>query len=233
LAATTLIHLGIVDSTQSFLNRHPELGFCGVLADAQTAGRGRGGNSWESQPNAGLWLSARLPVAPPDGHSGNILQSAMAAVADILAPCGVGLGLKWPNDLVAYRQDGIFVKIGGIIGEQKEHCAILGLGLNIHSAPEIPERAIPPASLASLGATQIPSAVWLAQCILSAWQHLDTPRQAAFRWPSKGNAIQWEDGSGICQGWKDDGRLAVQTQAGTVLLVSGDVSGLRIATLSN
>jgi BirA family biotin operon repressor/biotin-[acetyl-CoA-carboxylase] ligase len=122
LAAIPLIHLGVVDSTQSFLVRHPELGFCGVLADAQTAGRGRGGNSWESAPGAGLWLSARLPIQPSAGysvHSVNVLLQAMEAVAEILGPCGARLGIKWPNDLVAYKEKTL-VKIGGIIGEQKK-----------------------------------------------------------------------------------------------------------------
>ena len=225
--AVPLIHLGVVDSTQSFLVRHPELGFCGVLADAQTAGRGRGDNSWESAPGAGLWLSARLPIVP---QASVLLLSAMEAVAEILVPCGVNLGIKWPNDLVAHRQDGVLVKIGGIIGEQKIDCVILGLGLNIHSAPEMPERAIPPASLVSLGAASIPSIVELAQSILSVWQDLETPRQVVFRWPVHGDYIQWEEGSGVCQGWQDDGRLAVQTQSGMVLLASGEVSGMMEAS---
>jgi len=109
-----LTHLAEIDSTQSFLARHPELGLCGVLADAQTAGRGRGGNAWESLAGQGLWLSARLPV--PELAPGVVLQRAMAAVAEALEPDGLVLGLKWPNDLVAWR-DGRLVKLGGIIGE--------------------------------------------------------------------------------------------------------------------
>ena len=56
-----LIHLAEVDSTQAFLRRHRELGFCAVLADAQLEGRGRQGNAWISAAGAGLWLSAALP----------------------------------------------------------------------------------------------------------------------------------------------------------------------------
>jgi biotin-(acetyl-CoA carboxylase) ligase len=153
----------------------------------------------------------------------------MAAVAAELAPCGAQLGLKWPNDLVAYRQnkdDGQkqLVKIGGIIGEQKESCIILGLGLNIHSAPEIPERPIPPAPLASLGSVVIPNIVDLAKNILVAWQSLETPRHVAFRWPAAGDAIRWEGGSGTCQGWEEDGRLAVLAEPGLLMLSSADVA---------
>jgi biotin-(acetyl-CoA carboxylase) ligase len=69
--------------------------------------------------------------------------------------------------------------------------------------------------------------VCLAKSILSAWQDIEAQHSAAFRWPSKGNRVQWEDGSGTCQGWQEDGRLAVQTESGMVLLASGDVSGFR------
>jgi len=222
-----LVHLGAVDSTQSFLARHPELGFCGVMADTQTAGRGRGNNSWESRPGAGLWLSACLP--PSAVSSGTILQSAMTAVAEVLEPCGVRLGLKWPNDLVAYKQHEsheFLVKLGGIIGEQKSDRLILGLGLNIFYAPELPERAIPPASFASLGSVNIPEMNVLAKMVLSAWQNLETQRMPAFRWPERGDAISWEDGCGTCQGWESDGRLSVQTKSGLLLLASGDISAL-------
>jgi BirA family biotin operon repressor/biotin-[acetyl-CoA-carboxylase] ligase len=154
----------------------------------------------------------------------------MIAVVDVLTPCSVTLGIKWPNDLVARRQTiaGSLVKIGGIIGEHKEDCIILGLGLNIFSAPEMPERAIPPASLASLGAVNIPKPVDLAENILSAWQDLEKQRPVPFRWPEGGDAIRWEDGSGICQGWEQDGRLSVLTEKGTVLLASGEVCGVAI-----
>jgi biotin-(acetyl-CoA carboxylase) ligase len=151
----------------------------------------------------------------------------MAAVLEALAPCEVLLGLKWPNDLVAFRQTNNgkkhLVKIGGIIGEQKENSVTLGLGLNLLSAPVIPERAIPPASLSSLGAIYMPDTVSLAKNILTKWQNLEIQRPVAFRWPTQGDTICWEDGNGTCQGWEADGRLAVSTESGIVLLASGDV----------
>jgi BirA family biotin operon repressor/biotin-[acetyl-CoA-carboxylase] ligase len=225
-----LISLGVVDSTQSFLRRHSSLGFCGVVAQEQTSGRGRGNNAWDSRRGAGLWLSARLP-APKSVPPGTILQSAMSALIGVLAPCGVPLGLKWPNDLVAQVQPkdgGNLVKLGGIIGEQKDGCMVLGLGVNLHHAPEIPDRAFPPASLSGLGAVGIPGIVELAASVLRAWQHLgaDSKDNAAFRWPREGEAIRWEEGQGVCQGWMPDGRLAVLTESGALLLASGEVSGV-------
>jgi BirA family biotin operon repressor/biotin-[acetyl-CoA-carboxylase] ligase len=219
-----LIRLAEVDSTQSFLARHPELGCCGVLADAQTAGRGRGGNAWESATGAGLWLSARLPV--PAISPGTLLQRAMAAVVAALEPCGVTLGLKWPNDLVAWRDDGL-VKLGGIIGEMGRDTMTLGVGVNLMAAPLIPGRPIPPASLVSLGGRNLPDRATLAEEILSRWQDLEHAPEPAFRWPESGDVIRWEAGQGTCQGWEEDGRLRVETEKGRELLSVGDVSGLR------
>ena len=218
-----MIHLALVDSTQAFLVRHPELGYCGVVADAQTAGRGRGHNRWESLPGAGLWFSAALPQPPVP--PGLLLQRAMAAVVEILEPCGLRLGLKWPNDLVAWHGDRL-VKLGGIIGEQKGDRVILGLGLNLQAAPIIADRAIAPASLAELGARAIPNAVDLARAILAAWQDLSVIRVPAFFWPAPGDAIRWEAGEGVCEGWREDGQLAVRTTQGLRDISSGDISGL-------
>jgi BirA family biotin operon repressor/biotin-[acetyl-CoA-carboxylase] ligase len=219
-----LIRLAEVDSTQAFLGRHPELGCCGVLAGTQTAGRGRGGNVWESAPGAGLWLSARLPV--PAIGPGVLLQRAMAAVIAALEPCGVTLGLKWPNDLVAWRESRL-VKLGGIIGEMARDSMTLGVGVNLWDAPLIPHRPIPPASLVSLGGRNLPDRGLLAEEILSRWQDLEHAPEPAFHWPAAGDSIRWEGGQGLCEGWAEDGRLRVHTEQGLEFLSVGDVSGLR------
>ncbi|WP_243293712.1 biotin--[acetyl-CoA-carboxylase] ligase [Geothrix mesophila] len=218
-----LIHLASVDSTQAFLRRHPHLGFCAVLADRQTEGRGRQGNRWESAAGAGLWLSAALPacagVAP-----GLVLQRAMAAAAQVLDPEGRILGLKWPNDLVAWKA-GRLMKVGGILGEQIGGRLILGLGVNLTAAPEIPGRAFPPACLRDLG-LEFPAARELAVHISKLWNDLAQNYQPPFRWPEAGVSIRWEDGQGTCLGWEPDGRLKVATAEGIRRLSAGEVTGL-------
>ena len=97
-----LIHLAVVDSTQAFLRRNAHLGFCVVVADRQSEGRGRQGSRWESAAGSGLWMSAALPT-PSGVAPGLVLQRAMAAAAQVLDPEGRTLGLKWPNDLVAWK----------------------------------------------------------------------------------------------------------------------------------
>lgn len=218
-----LIHLAEVDSTQTFLRRHPELGHCGVLADAQSEGRGRQGNRWESARGGGLWLSASLPS--PNLAPGVLLQHAMAAVIDVLnLP---GLGLKWPNDLVAWK-DGRMVKLGGIIGELTGGRFILGLGLNLQAAPVLPDRAIPPAALADLEPGPW-DAVDLAVAIMREWESLPSPMRDLVRWPDSGMPLCWEGGQGVCLGWEPDGRLKVTTAEGIQRLSAGEVSGLYLA----
>lgn len=218
-----LIRLAVVDSTQAFLRRNPHLGFCVVVADHQSEGRGRQGNRWESAAGAGLWMSAALPAS--DGVApGLLLQRAMAAAARVLDPEGRTLGLKWPNDLVAW-QDGRLRKLGGIIGEQSGGRLLLGLGVNLTAAPLIPDRAIPPASLKDLGFVPR-SAPELAQFIAKSWNNLAHELQLLFRWPDQGTPLRWEDGQGTCLGWEPDGRLKVVTAEGIRRLSAGDVSGL-------
>ncbi len=218
-----LLHLAVVDSTQAFLRRNAHLGFCTVVADQQTEGRGRQGNRWESATGSGLWMSAALP-ATPGVAPGLVLQRAMAAAARVLDPEGRILGLKWPNDLVAW-QEGHLVKLGGIIGEQIGGRLLLGLGVNLTEAPVIPGRAIPPASLKGLGLAA-PSVVAMALLISKLWTNLEQELKPLFRWPEPGTPIRWEEGQGTCLGWESDGRLKVAMPEGIRRLSAGDICGL-------
>ncbi|HJV49577.1 MAG TPA: hypothetical protein VJ549_09915 [Geothrix sp.] len=219
-----LIRLATVDSTQAFLRRQSHLGFCAVLADCQTEGRGRQGNRWESAAGAGLWLSAALP-SPSGVAPGLLLQRAMGAAARVLDPEGRTLGLKWPNDLVAWKE-GRLVKVGGIIGEQIGGRLLLGLGVNLTEAPDIPGRAIPPACLKDLGLIA-PSVAEPASAITCLWMNLAGDVQLPFRWPEAGLPLRWEDGQGTSLGWEPDGRLKVATAEGIRRLSSGEISALR------
>lgn len=218
-----LIRLAAVDSTQAFLRRNPHLGCCAVLADRQTEGRGRHGNRWESGAGAGLWLSVALP-SPRGVAPGLVLQRAMVAAARVLDPGGKALGLKWPNDLVAWKR-GSLVKVGGILGEQAGGRLLLGLGVNLSRAPEIPGRAIPPACLNDLG-LEPPATPILAVDITRSWNDLTQDLQPLFNWPEPGIPIHWEEGQGVCLGWEHDGRLKVATAEGIRRLSTGDIAGL-------
>jgi BirA family biotin operon repressor/biotin-[acetyl-CoA-carboxylase] ligase len=106
-----------------------------VIADEQTAGRGRGGKSWESSAGSGLWLT--LIERPADSSGLGVLSLrvglAAAEALDRFAP--EPIRLKWPNDL--YIDQG---KLGGILvearwREQSVEWIAIGLGVNV-AAPK-------------------------------------------------------------------------------------------------
>jgi BirA family biotin operon repressor/biotin-[acetyl-CoA-carboxylase] ligase len=92
-----------------------------VVADHQTAGRGRLDRSWESPPGTALLASFVLRPDP--------LLSLAAGVAAAEA-CGHGVRLKWPNDLLLGG-----AKLGGILVEATPTKAICGIGINLHWSP--------------------------------------------------------------------------------------------------
>ncbi|GAA5533464.1 bifunctional ligase/repressor BirA [Deinococcus aluminii] len=103
-----------------------------VVAERQTAGRGRRGRAWDTTHGT-LVFSVLLagPLALPD-----LALMPLAAGVALQAACGVG-GLKWPNDLLA--PDGR--KLAGILLEadlrgEEARRAVLGIGVNVSAAPE-------------------------------------------------------------------------------------------------
>lgn len=108
--------------------------FAVVVADEQTAGRGRSGAAWHSPAGAGLWLSTLLPAEGlVPGFLPLLVGLAAARAAEESCP-GVAVGLKWPNDLeIAGR------KVGGILCEHGHGHVVAGIGLNVR----LPEAGLP------------------------------------------------------------------------------------------
>ena len=106
---------------------------CVVVADVQTAGRGRRGRSWES-PEGGLWFSLILrPAFTPQEAASLTTVTAVGLCRGLMYYPGLGAKIKWPNDILA---DG--KKLGGILSEmkvdgQKLAYAVIGVGINISS----------------------------------------------------------------------------------------------------
>ena len=106
-----------------------------VIADAQTAGRGRLGRSWRSEPGAGIWLT--LVERPPSDDALSVLALRIAlALAPALDPFASGpVRLKWPNDIFVGEK-----KLAGVLVEARWHGSRLdwlaiGVGINV-CAPE-------------------------------------------------------------------------------------------------
>ena len=113
-----------------------------VLAERQTAGRGRLGRAFFS-PEGGLYLSVILyPQCPPEDR---VLMTPMAAVAVCRAleqVCGISPGIKWVNDLYLGGK-----KLCGILCEGCGDAVIVGIGLNLYTPEggfpaEIPATAL-------------------------------------------------------------------------------------------
>ncbi len=125
-----------------------------VIADEQTAGRGRLGRRWHAPPGSALLFSLVLRPAlmPMQAQRATMLCSS-AAVEAISAVTGLTAQVKWPNDLVIERK-----KVGGVLTELglagcELDYVVVGMGLNVNLDPaQIPEALAPPTSLrAELG----------------------------------------------------------------------------------
>jgi BirA family biotin operon repressor/biotin-[acetyl-CoA-carboxylase] ligase len=87
-----------------------------VVADHQTAGRGRRARSWVAPPGGSLLLSVLL--RPPARVAGAVTMAVGVCVAEAIERvAGVTAGLKWPNDLVVAGRDGADRKLAGILAE--------------------------------------------------------------------------------------------------------------------
>jgi BirA family biotin operon repressor/biotin-[acetyl-CoA-carboxylase] ligase len=109
-----------------------------VVADHQTAGRGRLGRTWSAEPGTALLLSVLLrPPLPLDEVPVVLMAAGVAACDGVEAAAGFRPGLKWPNDLVVADR-----KLAGLLTEATggpEPGVVLGLGINVGAAAYPPD----------------------------------------------------------------------------------------------
>lgn len=246
-----VVVLSETDSTNRYVSDHAASGelhppaVC--FAEYQSAGRGRRGRQWQSPFGANLYCSMlwHFNEMPPD------LPALSLAVGVSLADCMSdlslqGVGLKWPNDLLA---DGR--KLGGILiehrGESGGHCQIIvGVGLNYAmSAAQAAAVDQPWTSYVALAtgqdrkiATRNQVAAALTSELLDCLTLFDEQGFAPFRerWAkydiAQGKAIRiehdgrWQDGEAL--GIDRDGALLVRMRGERRRFISGEIS-LRVA----
>lgn len=130
------VRLGEVDSTNEEARRMAIRGAkegTVIIADTQTAGRGRRGRSWYSDSSGSLYLSILLrPGFSPDRASMITLVAALAVSQAIEEVCGLEAAIKWPNDLVLSRKKvcGILTEL--YLTEGKIDSLIVGIGINVN-----------------------------------------------------------------------------------------------------
>ncbi|MGW1185349.1 biotin--[acetyl-CoA-carboxylase] ligase [Streptomyces drozdowiczii] len=123
-----------------------------LVAEEQTAGRGRLERTWTAPARSGLFFSVYLaPGNVPAERWGWLpLLTGVAAATGLARAAGVDMALKWPNDLLV-TVDGEERKTGGILAERAGDGVVIGIGLNVSlRADELP--APTAASLALAGA---------------------------------------------------------------------------------
>ena len=101
-----------------------------VVADEQTAGRGRRGAEWHSPAGCGLWMSVVLAHGPASEVLPLVVGTACAEAIRSRAP-EIAVGIKWPNDLLVGGR-----KVGGILCERIDHSVVAGIGINVSTPPD-------------------------------------------------------------------------------------------------
>ena len=227
-----------------------------LVAERQSAGRGRLGRSWQSARGASLTFSLGLPLQPANWSG--LSLAAGVSVAESLDPPQPGqprqhrIGLKWPNDLWLTTSQGER-KLAGILVETASweglRYVVIGVGINIEPALLAAAAATTPATAAIAAGClrQIDSGVDAPQALLrivpalvqavQAFEQFGfAPFQARFtaRDVLSGRLVQLSDGSqGTAHGVADNGALRVLTAAGLREVSSAEVSVRPLVTPSH
>ena len=211
-----------------------------LLAEQQSAGRGRHGRGWQTPPRSQLAASVGVATdaVPPSGWGWLTLATGVA-VADALAESGVSVGVKWPNDIIAGGG-----KLAGILAEvaTPTQLVVVGLGLNVTcTATDVPDCGA--VSLAMLGSSMLDRNI-LGERVLRhladricAWRAAggaDAALVADYRRYSctlgarvRADVPGGHQVYGLAEGIDDIGRLIIDTGDGKVTVSAGDVTRLR------
>lgn len=213
-----------------------------VIADAQTAGRGRHARRWSSPAGSGLYVSVVLRPSP---HAVSLLTIAVgvALVEGIRLATGLTTALKWPNDVMVPAAQGPATKLAGILveasssgGDALQGC-VLGFGINVSRAPYPPEVAARATSLEhELGRT-VDRGTLLVECLAALEARYDDIQSdrgsgvldawRAYARPMLRRAVEWHTRDGVRQGIAEDvdgsGALLVRAHDGIVRVMSGEV----------
>lgn len=213
-----------------------------LLAEHQSAGRGRLGRHWVAPARSQLALSVGVGAGtvPTSGWGWLTLATGVAVVDALTEVAGIDAGLKWPNDVVV--GDG---KLSGILAEvaAAQQLIVIGLGLNVTMTPEEVPADTSATSLAMLGAPGTDRNVLAAAVLrhlaarIGAWRAAggaDDALVADYRRHSRtlGARVQASMPGdlkieGVAVAIDDLGRLCIDTESGPETVSAGDVKLLR------
>ncbi len=134
------------------------------IADEQTAGRGRGGHTWHSEPGDGLYISVLFrPALSAAAALQMSLAAALAAQSAVLCVSSYALDIRWPNDLVTPPGSLPSRKAGGILTEVASSAdgalrhAVIGIGINLN------QESFPPDLEKTATSIRIESGSWISR----------------------------------------------------------------------
>jgi BirA family biotin operon repressor/biotin-[acetyl-CoA-carboxylase] ligase len=204
-----------------------------VVADEQTAGRGRRGTQWASPPGAGLYLSF---IARPAAASVTSLITLAAGVGvrdGIAVASGLAADLKWPNDLMVGRR-----KLAGILAEglaigTSKPAVIIGAGINLRPAAYPPDVAARATSLEGELGRSIDGDEVLQRVVAGLWDRLAqlerSPGDILQAWraaspTAAGTRVEWDGRHGVTEGIDEAGALLVRTRIGVERIIAGELT---------
>ncbi len=209
-----------------------------VIADAQTAGRGRLGRSWIAPPHSSILMSLILrPRLGPSQLARVTMALALATCDGMFSTTGLQVQVKWPNDILIRGH-----KCGGILAEasttgERVEYVIVGLGLNVNFAAVTVEGIPDDATTLSDEVGRVVPRVPLAQAILRATEHyylrmqagedLDREWQTRLVTLNQHVRAQTPGGTeeGLAEGIDPEGALLLRrTDGSLVRLLAGDVT---------
>lgn len=215
-----------------------------LAAEWQTQGRGRRGRGWRGILGGGLTFSLLWRFERPVAQLSGLSLTVGVALARAMRALGaVGIGLKWPNDVLLGEDKlaGILIELtGDMLGPA---AAVIGIGINVRAGEVLSERVgLPVADLeAACGRRLDRNAVLVevARELAAVLRLFDRQGFAPFRseweawhvWQDRPVAIHAADGRvifGRAAGVDADGALLLDTGAGLQPILSGDVSLRRV-----
>jgi len=228
------VRVATVDSTQRVASELAEGGAADgtvVLADTQTAGRGRRGRAWHDAPGDSLLMSVivrpRLRAADLSKLS---LAAAVAVAEAIVATTGLDARLKWPNDVLVNGR-----KLAGILLESRivaEPMVVAGIGVNLRQRTFPPELAETATSVDLEGGRAVGREELLEGVLdaLDRWRNaLEREGFAPLRarWltlaDTIGRAVTVGEHSGVAVDLAEDGALVLRQAAGLQRVFAGEV----------
>ena len=161
-AGCSIVSLKSVDSTNRYARALAAQGAPAgtlVVAEEQTAGRGRRGRGWISPAGEGIFMTLILrPQAHPSQVAGLSLQTALAVARAITRETGLDARIKWPNDIVCGGRKVCGMLLEMNADEQSVIDVVAGIGINVHQREFAPEIANTASSLDLLAGRHIPRA---------------------------------------------------------------------------